>query len=410
MKELFSLGEIYPSDFLKEGETPHCPPVELKMCLDHNGVARLEKTAPKEYMYGRYWYRSSVTKTMKDELCDIVQSILRVKRFRKTNNVWVDIACNDGTLLSCVPHKRYSPKEFIRIGVDPANDEYKAQSIEHADSIIQDYFRADLLGDIKADVITAIAMFYDLEEPEKFLADVHKVLADDGIFVMQLSYTPLMLQQLAFDNICHEHIFYYSFGNLKALLETNGFRVVDCQLNNTNGGSFRVYIMKESANINLFAAQPHRDVCNFRMTTILEHEKTLELSNPVTWLNFYERVNQLKNTVVDFIKKANEEKKTVWAYGASTKGNTLLQYFGLDNSLIHGIAERSPEKYGLRTVGTNIPIYPEDVMRECQPDYLLILPWHFITEFRERECKYLSKGGSFIVPMPKFEIITKDTL
>ena len=257
---------------------------------------------------------------------------------------------------------------------------------------------------MKANVITTIAMFYDLDKPDIFLQDVYKILDDDGLFVMQMSYTPLMLKQMAFDNICHEHIYYYSLFNIKNLLEKNKFKIVDCQLNDINGGSFRIYI-KKSGHENNFYTQPYRDVSNFRINSILEYEKTLKLDQIETWTNFYNEINNLKETTVNFIKTAKEEGKTIWGYGASTKGNTTLQYFELDNTLIDGIAERSTYKWGLRTAGTNIPIYSEDEMRKANPDYLLILPWHFINEFEEREKDYLINGGRFIVPCPKFKII-----
>jgi hypothetical protein len=214
-----------------------------------------------------------------------------------------------------------------------------------------------------------------------------------------------MIEQLAFDNICHEHIYYYSLFNLKKLMDKNGFKVVDCQLNDTNGGSFRLYVMKENADITKFATQPHRDVCNFRIQSLLTLEEKLKLDSVDTWVDFYNRILDLKEQTVSFIKSEKEKGKKIWGYGASTKGNTLLQYFGLDHTLIDGIAERSIYKWGLKTVGTNIPIYSEEEMRKQKPDYLLVLPWHFISEFVERERDFLIGGGKFIVPCPKFEII-----
>jgi hypothetical protein len=179
---------------------------------------------------------------------------------------------------------------------------------------------------------------------------------------------------------------------------------VDCQLNDVNGGSFRLYIKKKGQEDN-FYTQPYRDVANFRIQSLLEYEKFLEIDSVDTWQNFYRDLEDLKKVTVDFIKTAKAQGKTIWGYGASTKGNTTLQYFGLDHTLIDGIAERSPYKWGLKTVGTNIPIYSEEEMRKAHPDYLLILPWHFINEFKDREQEYLIKGGKFIVPCPKFEII-----
>ena len=251
-------------------------------------------------------------------------------------------------------------------------------------------------------------MFYDLHDPISFLKDVYNIMEDNGLFVLQMSYTPLMLKQLAFDNICHEHIYYYNLTNIKSLLKQVGFDVVDCQLNDINGGSFRVYIRKSIADIRGFKTSPYRDVANYRINSLLEMEKSDKMNTPEPYMEFWNNINELKDETMAFIKKVKSEGKTVWGYGASTKGNTLLQWFGLDETLIDGIAERSPYKFGLKTVGTNIPIYSEDEMRKIKPDYMLVLPWHFIDEFVRRESDYLNSGGKFIVPCPKFEVIGKD--
>ena len=403
MKELFTLGELFVSDFLKDGESPRGGRVEMKLLLDENGAVRLEQSAPLDTMYGKYWYRSGINATMRNELKGIVESITGIYKV-KENDLWLDIASNDGTLLSFVP------KTMIRVGVDPVDDTYKVEAEKHADLIIQNYFKAEdykksKFGSVKAKIVTCIAMFYDLEDPVPFIKDVDEVMDDDGLWVMQLSYTPLMIKQMAFDNICHEHIFYYSLFNLKALLAKHGFDIVDCQLNDINGGSFRVYIMKSRGNKKLFSSQPYRDVCNFRIQSLLEHERNLGMDSVETWKKFFVDIEALKEKTVSFIKEAKAQGKTVWGYGASTKGNTLLQYFGLDHTLIDGIAERSTYKWGLKTVGTEIPIYSEDDMRKAKPDYLLVLPWHFINEFVQREADFLKGGGKFIVPCPTFEII-----
>lgn len=403
MKELFTLGELFVSDFLKDNESPRGGRVEMKLLLDENGAVRLEKAAPLDTMYGKYWYRSGINATMRNELKGIVESITGIYKV-KENDLWLDIASNDGTLLSFVP------KSMIRVGVDPVDDTYKVEAEKHADLIIQNYFGAEdykksKFGSVKAKIVTCIAMFYDLENPDPFIKDVDEVMDDDGLWVMQLSYTPLMIKQMAFDNICHEHIFYYSLFNLKALLAKHGFDIVDCQLNDINGGSFRVYIMKSRGNKKLFSSQPYRDVCNFRIQSLLEHERNLGMDSVETWKKFFVDIEALKEKTVSFIKEAKAQGKTVWGYGASTKGNTLLQYFGLDHTLIDGIAERSTYKWGLKTVGTEIPIYSEADMRKAKPDYLLVLPWHFINEFVQREADFLKGGGKFIVPCPNFEII-----
>ena len=185
-------------------------------------------------------------------------------------------------------------------------------------------------------------------------------------------------------------------------------KIVDAELNDTNGGSVRVYIQKNSAHITSFGTAPLRDVCNFRINALLNYEKEhFDITSPELWSKFAADIEDLKNKTVSFIRNAKAEGKTVYGYGASTKGNTLLQYFGLNSDDIVAIAERSPAKFGLKTVGTNIPIVSEDEMRAAKPDYLLVLPWCFISEFVKRETDFLNNGGAFIVPCPKFEIIGK---
>lgn len=402
--DLFSLGNLYLSDFISRSLSPRQEAVELKMCLaPKSGLVQLAHTAPQDDMYRTYWYRAGISDTMRNELEQIATSTQTLAKM-VPGDVFIDIGCNDGTMFSFVD------KKLIRIGFDPAKNNYAVQSRKHANLIIEDYFNATAYkkskyGTKKARAITSIAMFYDLENPRTFVKDIYRILDDNGLWVIQMSYMPLMLKQLAFDNICHEHLGYYSLTSFKYLLEQHGFTVVDCQLNDINGGSFRVYARKKNANPLGFASAPYRDVAKFRVESLLEHEKSLGLHKVATYVDFYRSICALKRQTVDFIKKEKAKGKTIWGYGASTKGNTLLQWYGLDHRYIDGIAERSPAKYGLKTAGTNIPIYSEEKMRKTKPDYLLVLPWHFINEFRTREAEYLKRGGKFIVPCPKFEII-----
>ena len=402
MKELFTLGDLYVSDFIEEGATPRGGRIEMKMVWDdERNAPRLEEITPPELMYGKYWYRSGTNSTMTNELAGIVDSIKSNYKF-SDNDVWLDIACNDGTLLSFVP------KSFQRIGIDPVDDTYVVESSNHADVIVQDYFSATAYNNRvldKAKIVTIIAMFYDLENPELFLKDVYNIMDDDGLLVMQMSYTPLMINQMAFDNICHEHLYYYSLESIKKIFDRSGFKLIDAQLNDINGGSFRVYAMKDIGDEKNFGTQPYRDVCKARVDSLIAYEQVNGYNDPEVWISFYNRLQELKSETYNFIVSEKDKGKTIWGYGASTKGNTLLQYFELDNTLIDGIAERSIYKFGLKTIGTNIPIYSEEKMRAAKPDYLLVLPWHFINEFIQREQDYLNAGGKFIVPCPKFEII-----
>jgi len=405
-KKLFSLGDLYVSDFINVDTDARAGKHDMTLVIDERyGAARLEKCTPIHSMFGKYWYRSGINQTMRTELKGIVDSVTSVQKLNE-GDLWLDIACNDGTLLSFVPD------EIKKLGIDPAEDSFVAESSKIADDIVQDYFtlenfKKSKFKKKKAKVVTCIAMFYDLDEPVDFLKDVSKVMDDDGLFVIQMSYTPLMIKQLAFDNICHEHVYYWGLASMEKLLKKAGLKIVDCQVNDVNGGSFRIYIKKKKSAVTSFATAPYRDVCNVRVESLLKWEKGLKLDKEAIWLDFFNRIEELKKETVDFIKAEKAKGKVICGYGASTKGNTLLQYFGLDNTLIDAIAERSPYKFGLKTIGTNIPILSEEDVRAMNPDYMLVLPWHFIAEFVKREDEFLSKGGKFIVPCPTFEIIGK---
>lgn len=404
--ELFSLGDIYMSDFIDPDIEPRLPQVPLTLMLaPESGLVQLAHTADFDAMYREYWYRSGTNATMKKELKEIAEKATMLMKPQK-GDVWIDIGCNDGTLLSNI-----NP-EVTRVGFDPAlNTFLEAESKKHADTVIVDYFTKDSFektGYKKAKVITSIAMFYDLEEPHTFVQNIYDILDDDGLWIIQMSYLPLMLKQLAFDNICHEHLEYYSLESLTYLLDMHDLTVVDCELNDVNGGSFRIYIQKKSASPTSFGTSPYRDVARMRVESIRALEAHMDLKNPQVYLDFYAKIQSLKEETMAFIHNARTEGKTIWGYGASTKGNTLLQWFGLNESHIDGIAERAEMKYGKKTAGSNIPIESEAIARASKPDYMLVLPWHFINEFKMREAEYLKSGGAFIVPCPKFEIITHE--
>ena len=405
MKKILELGDHYVSDFMKPGaEMRETKPWSLDLYLDETiGAVRLDGVAPLDKMYGQYWYRSGINTSMTKQLGEIVSEITsRVKI--NNGDIWLDIACNDGTLL------RQVPDNMIKLGIDPADDSYLEESSKVAE-VKQDFFSREAYdrlgyGNEKAKVITCIAMFYDLNDPRPFIRDAHSILADDGVFVLQMSYTPLMLKQLAFDNICHEHVYYYDLRSIKKLFEDEGFVLRDCSLNDTNGGSFRVTFQKASSDEKTFATQQVRDVCEMRINSTLAYEaQSWDITDEKLWTDFGANIASLKAQVLDFLHQAKDEGKKVYGYGASTKGNTLLQLFGITPDLMVAIAERSPYKFGLQTVGTNIPIVSEAEMRAANPDYLLVLPWHFVQEFEQREQDFISNGGKLVVPCPTFKII-----
>lgn len=400
---IISLGRQYVSNFVDDDyvhKDDERIPLELVLCdRDANGcgLLQLKHTASRDSLYRKkYWFRSGLNETMRDALADVTTKAERKIKLSPEDLV-LDIGCNDGTLL-----RSYKSKVKL-IGFEPATnliDEAKVGTTH----IINDFFNFEsfqkYFNDSKCKIITSIAMFYDLEDPNSFVKDVVKCLHPEGVWIIQMAYLNPMLELNAFDNIGHEHLQYYSLESLKKLLEKHGLIVFDVELNDVYGGSFRVYI-KHKYNHSI-AVLP--SVIKFE-----QNEKTFGLLNKKTYEEFAQRVSTIKEKLYNFIKKLNDEGKIVYAYGASTKGNTLLQYCNLDYTLIKKAVDRDPVKYGKKTIGTKIPIISEEQGRKENPDYFLILPWHLAEYFKQREKSFLDSGGKFIVPLPEFKIIEKNS-
>jgi NDP-4-keto-2,6-dideoxyhexose 3-C-methyltransferase len=398
------MGEQYVSTFLAP-QLPDGPkaPLELALC-QRCKLLQLRHTVPGEFMYQNYWYRSGTNQTMRDALADIANTSEQLMKLRKGEAV-LDIGCNDGTLLAS-----YKTQGIYRIGFDPAEN-LSVFSKEVADRVLVGFFASEAfrgdpeLKSRRPKIVTSIAMFYDLEDPNKFVSDIKKIMDPDGLWIVQMSYLPLMLKQHDFGNICHEHLEYYSLQSLEYLLGLHDFVVADVELNDVNGGSLRAYVRNRGANEIVFGDAEHRQRAAERVETLREREIKMGLGETRPYREFGAWVERIKSDVSTFINEQVRLGKKVFVYGASTKGNAMLQYFGLDSALIAAAAERNPDKWGKVTVGTRIPIVSEKEARITNPDYFLVLPWHFLEEFREREKDYLLGGGRFIVPLPHFTLI-----
>jgi len=397
LTNILSLGLQYPSNFIELNsisDKREQIPLELIFCEKKDcGLLQLKHTASRESLYKEYWFRSGLNEKMVEALNDITKSV--EKRISLSeNDIVLDIGCNDGTLL-----RSYQSKVRL-VGFEPASnlvDEAK----EGTDLIINNFFSfyefVQHFPNERIKVITSIAMFYDLEDPNSFVSDIVNCLDQDGIWVIQMAYLIPMLELNAFDNIVHEHLEYWSLKSLKRLLEEHDLEIFDVELNDVYGGSFRIFVKtKKNDKINI-----QNSVDEF-----LKKEDEFGLEKKETYLNFANRVNSLKNKLNDFIKKEISNGKLIYAYGASTKGNTLLQFYNLNNKLISKAADRDSKKFGKMTIGSNIPVISEEQARDEKPDYFLVLPWHLVDFFKERENEFLNNGGKFIVPLPDFKIIS----
>ena len=374
-------AEVLPLN-LVQCQNTQCNLVQLTHDYDFNDL----------YRRG-YGYRSGINQTMKNHLKGIVQQL--VSEIKLTDNDTVlDIASNDGTLL-----KSYENPNINLIGIDPTIEQYKEYYPKENIYLSSDFFSKEIFNSISptkyAKLISTIAVFYDVPDPNLFANEISSILDKNGIWVMEQSYLPLLIKDLSFDSICHEHLAYYGLKQIKIAASNANLRVFNVETNNMNGGSLRAFICHSDSN----------HLTNNKNLNLIERlEIDSKIDRHSTFIKFKERVISIGETLVSFMKQEKKKGKSIHIYGASTKGNVLLQLFGISNDLIDAAAERNEWKYGHRTPGTNIPIISEEESRELNPDYYLVLPWHFKEEFIKREKEFINKGGKLIFPLPEVEI------
>ena len=354
------------------------------------GLVQLGESYDLTELYGgNYGYRSGLNPSMVAHLQAKVDRICALTSLHAGDLV-VDIGSNDGTTL-----RAYPDIGLVLAGIDPTGERFRSFFPERA-HLIPDFFSA---GRIKrafpgkrARVVTSFSMFYDLERPLDFMREVHDILADDGIWIFEQSYMPTMLEMNSYDTVCHEHLEYYALRQVKWMADRVGFRIVDLEFNEVNGGSFSVTVAKNASGL-----VQHPEVAR-----TLDRELALGLDTPKPYEEFARRVAESRRELLEFVDQARREGRTVAAIGASTKGNVLLQFCGLGPTQITAVGEVNPEKFGCYTPGTWIPIVPEAEVLKAEPDYLLVLPWHF-REFFLKNAAFA--GRCLLFPLPKMERI-----
>jgi SAM-dependent methyltransferase len=401
LTKVIDLGAQYlQGSFFKPGiEEPPMRkiPMGLVRCTPQDdeqacGLLQMHCSVPPEILYSTYWYRSGTNQTMRSHLEGIASDAAGM--IGKPDALVLDIGCNDGTMLKCYPDT------FTKVGIDPSDI---TQEISGDITVVHDLFPSDRLSAFlegrKVDIVTSIAMFYDLEDPIFFVQSVKKVLAPGGIWVFEMSYMPSMLEMNSYDTICHEHLEYYSLAVLEKILRRAQMRVIRAELNNINGGSIRCYAVHSNSSFQSRAG----DLLG--LNALRRREFELELDTDKPYKNFQSRISAHRQELRSLLQKLKKRGKKIHIYGASTKGNTILQWCRIDYRMIEVAADRNPEKHGARTLGTNIPIVSEEESRAMNPDYYLVLPWHFREEFLRREADSLRRGIKMIFPLPKVEIV-----
>lgn len=376
----------------------HRGPLELVKCDDISnssacGLVQLRHSYPADLLYDEgYGYRSSLNKSMVSHLSGKVLKILGMVSLEE-GDVILDIGSNDGTLLNSYPNRRY---KFI--GVDPLLQFFQSSYFSDI-KLVSKFFSANVYrnscGSINAKIITAIAMFYDLEDPLGFFEEIHNILHDKGIFVLELSYMPKMLSSGIYDTICHEHVAYYGIKQIQWIAQYVGLDIVDFEFNDVNGGSVSFVLTKMSGSNKKTS---RRSVC-------LENEMRKEMLSFRDYEDFQIQVNSHKDQLCFLINKIKSEGKKLVGCGASTKGNVLLQFCGLTTREVSYMIEINKDKIGSYTPGSLIPIVSEEDVKDDKVDYKIVLPWHFRRHILGCESSFLSKGGRIIFPFPKIEIV-----
>lgn len=402
LTKVIDLGDQYLQGSFVKPDQPSPPlrrlPTSLVRCdpmRDEGacGLLQMEYTVPPSILYSSYWYRSGTNQTMRNHLRDIVKQATSMSS--QPASLVLDIGCNDGTLLSNYP------TEVEKVGIDPSviGREVNLPNTR----VINDLFPCKELTSVlqgrRFNIVTAIAMFYDLEAPVDFVQSIADVLAPEGLWVFEMSYMPTMLKKTMYDTICHEHLEYYSLAVIERILEAANMKVVRAELNESNGGSLRCFAT-HATNFSYKNADFQTAITRLR-----ESEFDLALDTDTPYRQFQERINVHREELNQTLWGLKREGKRIHIYGASTKGNTILQWCGLDNRVIDYAAERNPDKFGAKTLGTDIPIISEADSRAMKPDFFLVLPWHFREEFLEREKDTVASGTGLIFPLPTIEIV-----
>ncbi len=395
MHVVFDLGMHALSGRFPAKDEPDVPTAPLQVVLcEQCGLLQLAHNVERDEMYRQgYGYRSGINESMKDHLQRLAKDAVARVEIRRGDMI-LDIGCNDGTMLSAFPVSA----GVRRVGIDPTADQFRDLYPPEIETVA-DYFSAKSFAGIgakgDAKIVCSISMFYDLPDPNAFVAALADALAPGGIWVLEQAYTPRTLENNAFDTICHEHLEYYAMAQIETLLARHGLRIWDVSFNEVNGGSFRLFVCHRDA--------PYREAPAVAETRA--REATLGLTGKAPYEAFWQRVLGIRRDVICFLEREVNAGRTVLGYGASTKGNTMLQFCGITKALLPAVADRNSEKWGRRLPATNIPIISEEEARARKPDFLLALPWHFRDSFLTREAEYRRNGGRFIFAMPNFEVV-----
>ena len=391
--DLFSLGKIsftgrFPNTIRQNVPKAYLNVLMCKKCK----LVQLDRNFDLNYLYGKsYGYRTGINKTMTDHVKKIVRKCSALVKLKSKQYV-LDIGSNDATLLN------FYANDIIKVGVDPLVNKYK-KFYKKINYKISNFFKIKDIEKIKIKkkfkIISALSVFYDLRDPNKFIKEIKKILDDKGVFVLEHVDLYYIIKNNIFDTICHEHLVFYSSKIIIEMMKNNGLKVFNHEYNEINGGSSRYYICHSKTNFKVSK--------NIKKVLLRENLQGIELKK--TYKLFFTKILNEKIKLIKLIKKIKNEEQDIHGYGASTKGNVLLQFYNINNKVVNYIADRNPLKWNSFTPGTRIKIISESQSRKIKPHYYLVLPWHFKNEILIREKNIRKKGTKFIFPLPKVRVV-----
>ena len=362
-------------------------------------LVQFYKLAPLKDMYGTtYGYRTSLSKMMISHIKEKYKKILKMKIIKNNSNI-LDIGSNDGTFLNFIANKK---KNIKLIGIDPSAKKFEKYYKKNINLIV-DFFSLSRIKNFlienessrkKFSLISSFAMFYDIEDPNKFCKDISNLLEPNGIWILEMSYFPLLLSHLTYDQICHEHVAYYTLTSFNKIIKKNNLKTVDIDFNEINGGSIEIICAKKNS---------HHKINKQKISNALNEENKI---NNKTYNRFNHRINNVKKIINLFLNEF--AKKKIIGYGASTKGNIVLNHCEISSKQLKFICDANSEKHGKYTPGSNIKIISKEMMRKLKPDYLFVLIWSFRSEVIKQEEEYIKNGGKLIFHLPMFHIVDKD--
>ena len=391
--DLFSLGKISFTGRFSNTIHQNVPKAYLNVLMCKKcKLVQLDRNFDLNYLYGKnYGYRTGINKTMTDHVKKIVRKCSALVKLKSKQYV-LDIGSNDATLLN------FYPNDIIKVGVDPLVNKYK-KFYKKINYKISNFFKIKDIEKIKIKkkfkIISALSVFYDLRDPNKFIREIKKILDDKGVFVLEHVDLYYIIKNNIFDTICHEHLIFYSSKIIIEMMKNNGLKVFNHEYNEINGGSSRYYICHSKTNFKVSK--------NINKVLLRENLQGIELKK--TYKLFFTKILNEKIKLIKLIKKIKNEKQDIHGYGASTKGNVLLQFYNINNKVVNYIADRNPLKWNSFTPGTRIKIISESQSRKIKPHFYLVLPWHFKNEILIREKNIRKKGTKFIFPLPKVRVV-----